>query len=1359
VQRLELAHLSIERAPVATGPVEEERAPAGLPRLPVALSVERLAIEDLSLGRALLGTPARLNVLGEARADQNARVDISLVVERRDGTPGRLALTARYDPAAESLGLDLQFAEPAEGLVARLLALPEVPALSLALSGDGPLAQWRGTLTAEAQDLGEIAAEVTLSQSEEGLGVALAGKATFTPRDEALRRVLAGPTRFALDARWQDRGPVRIERLEAETAALALTATGRLDPETLDARIEANARLRDPGLLTLLTPGLSAEALNLTVVSDGPLLQPHLTLDAAVTALRLPPVALQRAQIQATFDPLRPLDAGPPQGRVTAAGRIEGLDAPTPPEVLALLRPSFDLRLDGSLDLAAGLLDLASYQVTGTAAQVSGSGTLALTNREFDAGATLVLDDLARFSALLGLDIAGASRIEARVTNTVANSTVSGSLDGRFSAFRVDEPVLQALLGPTPQLATGFALTSTGDLHLDALSVTGAGTQLSGDAILRDDFAALSAKYRAKVNDLAVLSKALGVTLSGTATIDGTAEGAPDNPVVAGRLETARGSLAGTPFDTAAARYAVRDPATHPTGRVSLTGVLPDLGEVAGESEFKLDETALSLSKIQLNAVQSTATGELVVPLDGAAIAGSLGLGSPDIGALLARVDLVGSGSLQGRLDLGPGQSGQAATLTAEVARPSLALGEGDVAAENLALKIAAEDLMGTPRATAEATLVDVSRGTLQLDTLRATGAGTIEAADFELAAKGDLEGPLDLAAAGHVALAPDATALEVARLEGEAFAQAIALRGPVTLRHGDNAFALSALDLAFGEARLTADASLDATKLSLAAELERLDLAALSAFGVPAAFTGRADGRIAIEGSRNAPHGEFSLAMTELRSAVLPEGPAMVLDLSGRWQTNRLLVDGELAGLPGDPARLTADLPLVLEAETLALRVPSEEGLRGQLDWQGDAAAVWPLVPVSGHRLEGNLALSLEASGRPAAPRLTGYAVLGDGEYENLESGTILKDLDVRLDLTGDRIVLSELSAGDGNGGRLTGSGAAEVDPVSDFPFAFTMEMRDFTAVRRDEVAAVASGRLGAEGNARAASLSARLETQSVELRIPEKLPPNVVELNVVETGGKETQLAAVAPTEAGEPPMELRLDVALAMPRRVFLRGRGLESEWSGRFAITGPAESPVIDGKLEIVRGQLTLLGKAFRLTRGQVMLPADAEVDPLLDLEAEHRGRSITVTARITGRASNPSFALSSVPEYPRDEIVSRLLFGKGAGELSAVEAAQLAAALAELSGVGGGGGAFMDRFRNLLGVDVLSLEAAKGGGAAPAIGAGKYLSDDIYVGVQKDVGSEAASVEVEVELTPNVSVQSGVESTGESDIGIEFKWDY
>jgi len=1365
VETLALDRLDVERAPAASGTAET--GPRGLPSLPVALDVKRLSIQDLSLGAALLGTPARLNVLGEARAEPDGQVSSSLVVERRDGTPGRLAATARYRPQPESLGLDLRLSEPADGLVARLLALPDLPALSLTLSGDGPLAQWRGTLKGDAQSLGAVTAEVTLSHTADELGIGLVGDATLRPQDALLRRALAGTTHVALDARWQDGARLQIDRLTAENDALALSAAGRVDAGTLDGHIEADARLRDAALLAAVDPELAADSLDVKLASDGPLLQPHLVLDAEVAGLRRAPVGLRRGQLHATFDPVRPLDAGPPQGQLTASGRIEGLDAPAPAALLARLQPGFDWRLDGSLDLAANVLDLASAAVTGTGAALSGSGTLALDSGAFDAGATLALDDLADFSSLLGFDVAGAGKIETRLTNTAMGTAtgtatggaLSGHLDGTFTALRLGEPVLQALFGATPKVASDFALTANGDLRLDALSLSGAAARITGDATIGGDFSALDARYQVTAKDLGKLSQALGVPLSGDATAEGTARGALADPALAGRLEVAKGSLAGTAFDRLTARYEIRDPASKPAGRISLAGSLPDLGAVEGETAFALSGAALDLSQVKLSALQTTATGDLSVPLDGAAITGQLALASPDIGAALAHAGLTGRGSLNGQLALRPGRTGQGATLTAELGTPRLTLDGQAAAAESLTLEVAAEDLLGTPNATATATLKAASLDALRLDTLRLTGQGTLEAADFTLAAKGDFDGPLALDAGGHVALAGKETTLRIARLEGQAFAQKIALRGPVTLKQGENTLALSALDLAFGAARVTADAALDAERLQLDAKVARLDLAALAPFGVPRAFTGRADGAVSIAGPRSAPRGDLSLKVDALRSADLPEGPAMTLDLTGRWQAGRLTLDGDLAGLPGKPATLTADLPLALAADSLTLSVPPQESISGRLAWRGDAATVWPLVPVSGHRLDGRLAVDMAVAGQVGNPRLSGQAGLSKGRYENLETGTILENLELQLDLEGERVVLTKLSASDGNGGKLTASGSAEIDPARHFPFDLKGEMTDFTAVRRDEVTAQASGTFGAEGDTTSALLRAKLETKTVELRIPEKLPPDVVDLNVVETGGARTQTASAAPAKAAAPPIDLRLDVAIDMPRRVFLRGRGLDSEWSGRFAITGPAEAPVVDGKLQIVRGQLMVLGKVFKLKRGQVTLPADAKIDPLLDIEAEHQGKSITVTATITGRASNPAFALSSVPELPRDEIVSRLLFDKGAGELSAVEAAQLAAALAELSGVGGGGGALMDRVRNLLGVDVLSVEAAKDGGAAPAIGAGKYLSDDVYVGVQKDVGSDTGSVEVEVELTPNISVQSGVESTGESDIGVEFKWDY
>src|SRR3546814_6727053 len=70
--------------------------------------------------------------------------------------------------------------------------------------------------------------------------------------------------------------------------------------------------------------------------------------------------------------------------------------------------------------------------------------------------------------------------------------------------------------------------------------------------------------------------------------------------------------------------------------------------------------------------------------------------------------------------------------------------------------------------------------------------------------------------------------------------------------------------------------------------------------------------------------------------------------------------------------------------------------------------------------------------------------------------------------------------------------------------------------------------------------------------------------------------------------------------MPRRVFVRGRGLDSEWSGRLSVQGPASSPSVTGTLDLVRGELSVVGKPFTLKAGKVTLPEGAETDPALDV---------------------------------------------------------------------------------------------------------------------------------------------------------------
>jgi translocation and assembly module TamB len=120
-----------------------------------------------------------------------------------------------------------------------------------------------------------------------------------------------------------------------------------------------------------------------------------------------------------------------------------------------------------------------------------------------------------------------------------------------------------------------------------------------------------------------------------------------------------------------------------------------------------------------------------------------------------------------------------------------------------------------------------------------------------------------------------------------------------------------------------------------------------------------------------------------------------------------------------------------------------------------------------------------------------------------------------------------------------------------------------------------------------------------------------------------------------------------------------------------------------------------------------------------------------------------------------------LFDKGASKLSQVEAAQLAITLAQLSGKGGGAGNAMEFARKTLGVDVLRLDETRtvSGDRAAAVSAGKYLTEDVYIGVKQGASSESGAVGVEVEVTPNIVIESEVRRSGESDTSIKFKLDY
>ena len=205
------------------------------------------------------------------------------------------------------------------------------------------------------------------------------------------------------------------------------------------------------------------------------------------------------------------------------------------------------------------------------------------------------------------------------------------------------------------------------------------------------------------------------------------------------------------------------------------------------------------------------------------------------------------------------------------------------------------------------------------------------------------------------------------------------------------------------------------------------------------------------------------------------------------------------------------------------------------------------------------------------------------------------------------------------------------------------------------------------------------------------------------------------------------------------------------------TGLAEDPAVEGVLTSQRGTLDFAGKTFALSRGRVIFAGERPINPRLDIELDYVRTDFSATVGLAGRGSSPEIALSSSPSLPRDEIISRILFDKGVGELTAFEAAQLASTAAELSGRGLGGFGVLNQIQETLGLDVLRVDQGSSGGTT--VSAGKYLREDIYVGVEQGALASDSNVKIEIDVTQNISVETKIGNDASSDVGVNWKWDY
>ena len=432
---------------------------------------------------------------------------------------------------------------------------------------------------------------------------------------------------------------------------------------------------------------------------------------------------------------------------------------------------------------------------------------------------------------------------------------------------------------------------------------------------------------------------------------------------------------------------------------------------------------------------------------------------------------------------------------------------------------------------------------------------------------------------------------------------------------------------------------------------------------------------------------------------------------------------------------------------------------LSGGVRYNGPADTLFSLAALADQSLTGNIGVAADFSGRVQSPQLTGVVRANDLIYENDVYGTRLTELRVRGGFTNDQLDVTELSAKAGDG-TVTGKGMVNLSADKGFPVQLNLDLDRARVARSALISSTATGQISVTNTPEGAALiSGTLRLPETRFKIIRQGAARVATLSGIR---RKTPTIRARVSGDADPisklPGNWKLNIRLEAPDKLYVSGMGLESEWGAKLRVTGTSDAPLIAGDMELVRGTLGFAGRSFELESGRISFNGGPASNPSIRVAAASEVDGTTVRVNIRGTGQNPDISFSSTPALPQDEIMARILFGNSIGELSAIQAVQLAGSLNSLRG-GAAGLNPLGVLQSASGLDrlrILSADAKTGRDMAVAFG--RYITNDLYVEIVTDARGYTAT-QLEISLTPALSVLSQISSGGRSNLNVRYKKDY
>ena len=822
----------------------------------------------------------------------------------------------------------------------------------------------------------------------------------------------------------------------------------------------------------------------------------------------------------------------------------------------------------------------------------------------------------------------------------------------------------------------------------DVLSIEDA--KLSGRALLLSARGSvggrgIDGRWDLSLPDLSVVSAVLAGNLKGSGSVQG-----PLTALAADAKFSSTLSVRGSPSGDLAADVKVRGLPSAPNGTLTAKGSLDGAPLDLDVSMERNAERVIRAVIHQATWKSAHAEGDLNLTTDKQELHGLLTVSVAQLQDLQRLLGLEIAGSLTGNLALQP--DGQRTRARLEVDAKDLTLsglaGSVHLAGEGFTDSFAFKAGVDLPKLNGVAV------------TLGASG-------NFNL----------------------DAQEISVASALGSYSGQEIRLLEPTRIYFG-NGIAVDQLKVGAQKAELDVQGQFSPS-LALRASLRQVQPALVNVFLPNLLAAGVIEAHADLHGSFKAPTGEIAVNALGVQSA---DDAALGLPPANIHIT---------AGLRGHTADIDARLDAGSASQLTALGqapLAADGDVDMKINGRADVGLMNAFLEARGQHASGQLEINATVTGTVAAPQITGALDLKNGKINDYVRGISLTDIAAQVVGNEGTLQIKSFTAAAAPG-TVSMSGSVGVLQKG-IPVDLQITARNAQPLVSKLITSNLNADLTIKGTARERiDVAGSMHLNRTLIGIPNGLPLNVAVLDVRRRGTKAPRVR--------EKPLIIGLNVAVQAPDEVLVQGRGLDARMRGDLQIGGTTDSPYVSGGFDLERGTFSLATGRLNFTEGRVSFNGAGlqnKIDPTLDFTASAVIGDTTATMHITGLADAPVFDFSSSPSKPQDEIMALLLFGAPTQQLTPLQLAQVGAALASMSGVGGSNSLNpLVKIQKSLGLDRLSIGAGAtnpqtGQDSGASIEAGRYVSKRVYIEAKQSTAG-TSQVEADVDLTKHLRLQT------------------